>query len=276
MIISGFSSIGKILPGINAMIGATATGTKVLGSSALAATIEIHGLKLAMWEVYLIIAAIVAIIGLVTVGIKALSDAYNADAKAAQQAAEAAQEAKKAFGDAKTAADNLKTTISDYTDALSQLKDLKSGTEEYTEALETANTKAKELIETFGLYDEAYTQNGMILFKDNSLENLQARADSAVKAAEAQKYSTQISANQAKLRSDQTDLRREIGLAFDPRGLANDVFVPITNNALAIVDDFKGATDEQVSDIVNRLTKLKESNESAYIANTRNNEALEK
>lgn len=77
------------------MIGATATGTKVLGSSALAATIEIHGLKLAMWEVYLIIAAIVAIIGLVTVGIKALSDAYNADAKAAQQAAEAAQEAKK-------------------------------------------------------------------------------------------------------------------------------------------------------------------------------------
>ena len=276
MIISGFSSIGKILPGINAMIGATATGTKVLGSSALAATIEIHGLKLAMWEVYLIIAAIVAIIGLVTVGIKALSDAYNTDAKAAQQAAEAAQEAKKAFGDAKTAADNLKTTISDYTDALSQLKDLKSGTEEYTKALETANTKAKELIETFGLYDEAYTQNGMILFKDNSLENLQARADSAVKAAEAQKYSTQISANQAKLRSDQTDLRREIGLAFDPRGLANDVFVPITNNALAIVDDFKGATDEQVSDIVNRLTKLKESNESAYIANTRNNEALEK
>lgn len=276
MIISGFSSIGKILPGINAMIGATATGTKVLGSSALAATIEIHGLKLAMWEVYLIIAAIVAIIGLVTVGIKALSDAYNADAIAAQQAAEAAQEAKKAFGDAKTAADNLKTTISDYTDALSQLKDLKSGTEEYTKALETANTKAKELIETFGLYDEAYTQNGMILFKDNSLENLQARADSAVKAAEAQKYSTQISANQAKLRSDQTDLRRDIGLAFDPRGLANDVFVPITNNALAIVDDFKGATDEQVSDIVNRLTKLKESNESAYIANTRNNEALEK
>lgn len=276
MIISGFSSIGKILPGINAMIGATATGTKVLGSSALAATIEIHGLKLAMWEVYLIIAAIVAIIGLVTVGIKALSDAYNADAKAAQQAAEAAQEAKKAFGDAKTAADNLKTTISDYTDALSQLKDLKSGTEEYTKALETANTKAKELIETFGLYDEAYTQNGMILFKDNSLENLQARADSAVKAAEAQKYSTQISANQAKLRSDQTDLRREIGLAFDPRGLANDVFVPITKNALAIVDDFKGATDEQVSDIVNKLTKLKESNESAYIANTRNNEALEK
>lgn len=276
MIISCFSSIGKILPGINAMIGATATGTKVLGSSALAATIEIHGLKLAMWEVYLIIAAIVAIIGLVTVGIKALSDAYNADAIAAQQAAEAAQEAKKAFGDAKTAADNLKTTISDYTDALSQLKDLKSGTEEYTEALESANAKAKELIETFGLYDEAYTQNGMILFKDNSLENLQARADSAVKAAEAQRYSTQISANQAKLRSDQTDLRREIGLAFDPRGLANDVFVPITNNALAIVDDFKGATDEQVSDIVNRLTKLKESNESAYIANTRNNEALEK
>lgn len=276
MIISGFSSIGKILPGINAMIGATATGTKVLGSSALAATIEIHGLKLAMWEVYLIIAAIVAIIGLVTVGIKALSDAYNADAIAAQQAAEAAQEAKKAFGDAKTAADNLKTTISDYTDALHQLKDLKSGTEEYTEALESANAKAKELIETFGLYDEAYTQNGMILFKDNSLENLQARADSAVRAAEAQKYSTQISANQAKLRSDQTDLRREIGLAFDPRGLANDVFVPITNNALAIVDDFKGATDEQVSDIVNRLTKLKESNESAYIANTRNNEALEK
>ena len=276
MIISGFSSIGKILPGINAMIGATATGTKVLGSSALAATIEIHGLKLAMWEVYLIIAAIVAIIGLVTVGIKALSDAYNADAIAAQQAAEAAQEAKKAFGDAKTAADNLKTTISDYTDALSQLKDLKSGTEEYTEALESANAKAKELIETFGLYDEAYTQNGMILFKDNSLENLQARADSAVKAAEAQRYSTQISANQAKLRSDQTDLRREIGLAFDPRGLANDVFVPITNNALAIVDDFKGATDEQVSDIINRLTKLKESNESAYIANTRNNEALEK
>ena len=276
MIISGFSSIGRILPGINAMIGATATGTKVLGSSALAATIEIHGLKLAMWEVYLIIAAIVAIIGLVTVGIKALSDAYNADAIAAQQAAEAAQEAKKAFGDAKTAADNLKTTISDYTDALSQLKDLKSGTEEYTEALESANAKAKELIETFGLYDEAYTQNGMILFKDNSLENLQARADSAVRAAEAQRYSTQISANQAKLRSDQTDLRREIGLAFDPRGLANDVFVPITNNALAIIDDFKGATDEQVSDIVNRLTKLKESNESAYIANTRNNEALEK
>ena len=148
------------------------------------------------------------------------------------------------------------------------------GTEEYAKALETANEKAKELIETFGLYDEAYTQNGMILFKDNSLENLQKQADMAVKLAEAQKYTTQISANQAKLRSDQTDLRRDIGFAIDPQGVANDVLSPITGGMLAVVDDFKGATDEQVSDVVETLSKLKKEQESEYIKVTRNNEAL--
>ena len=225
---------------------------------------------------FLVIGLVAAAIAALGVAISMGIDYYNKEAMAAEQAAEAAKNAQKAFEEAKTAAESLKTTISDYQDALTQLKDLKTGTEEYTKALETANSKAKELIETFGLYDDAYTENGMILLKDNSLEDLQARADNAAKTAEAQKYSTQISANQAKLRSDQTDLRREVGLAFDPRGLANDVLLPVTGGMLAIVDDFKGATDEQVSDIVNRLTKLKESDESAYIAKTRDNDALEK
>ena len=47
------------------------------------------------------------------------------------------------------------------------------GTEEYKNALEEANKKAREMIETYKLFDDYHYENGLIVFKEGVLENLE-------------------------------------------------------------------------------------------------------
>lgn len=251
MIISGFSSIGKILPGINAMIGATATGTKVLGSSALAATIEIHGLKLAMWEVYLIIAAIVAIVGLVASGIKALSDEYHADAIAAEEAAKSAQNLNKEYQELKTSVDEFKSTVSDYKDARRELEDLDKDTQEYGDTLKEVNEKAEKLLET-NIKLQAIatrTSEGLIVFDPKGLEEYEKEQDRILNNAQRTSAQSQYRANQLQIKSNITDTLRKIDLNIDASTL-NELSNIYTETGTIINEDIDKLTtaDDQLKD----------------------------
>ncbi len=266
MLITNFTSIAKILPGINAMVGATATGTKVLGSSALAATVTIHGLKLAMWEVYLIIAAVIAIVSLLVVGIKALVDAYNADAIAAEKAAEAARELTSVYEDTKTANEELKKSISEYNDGVKALKELEEGTDEYKDALEKANAKAKELIETYKLFDE-YTidpSSGLIEIDPEALNKVESKADYQLQTAESSMAAAQIRSSFAQVESETTNLARELKTVTISIGNFEDelIAVQIPN------DDLQQAASA--------LNELKEANEDEYDIITSSTESLSK
>lgn len=152
-----------------------------------------------------IVAAAALIVGVIAF-FNALSDAYNKDANQAKEAAEQVETLTTRYQELKTAAEELKEEISDYNDALDALDELEKGTDEYAEALENANKKAKELIETYGLWGQYSYQDGKIVINEDALTNLQNTADAKTQAAERQLYAGKIFANQAQAKASQTGL----------------------------------------------------------------------
>jgi hypothetical protein len=121
------------------------------------------------------LAPYIALVAALGVAIYALVKAYNADADAAKEAAAGVEVLNKAYDDAKNAATELKNTINDWDSAVQSIDDLTEGTKEYADAIKTANDKAKELIESQGLFDRSkwyYDDKGIIQFADGVLEEL--------------------------------------------------------------------------------------------------------
>ena len=156
-----------------------------------------------------IYALIAVAIAAVVVVAKSLYDAYHKDAQGAKEAAEQAEMLAERYEEAKNAAEELKSTISDWDDAVKALEDLDRNTKEYADALDKANEKAKELIETYGLWNDYHLEDGVIKFNDGVLEGLQQQADDKVNKAENQMYGAKIYTNQAQVRSETTNQRRD-------------------------------------------------------------------
>lgn len=139
--------------------------------------------------------------------------AHNADADAAKEAAAGVEVLSKAYDDAKNAATELKNTINDWDSAVQSIDDLTEGTKEYADAIKTANDKAKELIESQGLFDRSkwyYDDKGIIQFADGVLEELQSQADARERQAESSLYAGQIYAGNANIKSERTNAKRSL------------------------------------------------------------------
>lgn len=146
------------------------------------------------------LAPYIALVAALGVAIYATVKAYNADADAAKEAAAGVKVLSKAYDDAKNAATELKNTINDWDSAVQSIDDLTEGTKEYADAIKTANDKAKELIESQGLFDRSkwyYDDKGIIQFVDGVLEELQSQADARERQAESSLYTGQIYAGDA-------------------------------------------------------------------------------
>ena len=221
----------------------------------------------AMWTAMLgPIALIVAGIAAVGVGIYALVKAYNADADAAKQAAEQAEVLTNRYQELQTTAEELKQTISDYSNAIEQMKSLDKQTEEYTTTLEQANKKAKELIETYKLYDKYHIENGVITFDEGTLENIQEQANSAASKAESEMYAAKIASNQASLKSQTTDTSREIGSVVGTgtySDYGNEYTRKLTNDELTetaqALNTLKTSLGDEYDIIASNKDKLKET-----------------
>ena len=221
----------------------------------------------AMWTAMLgPIALIVAGIAAVGVGIYALVKAYNADADAAKQAAEQAEVLTNRYQELQTTAEELKQTISDYSNAIEQMKSLDKQTEEYTTTLEQANKKAKELIETYKLYDKYHIENGVITFDEGTLENIQEQANSAASKAESEMYAAKIASNQASLKSQTTDTSREIGSVVGTgiySDYGNEYTRKLTNDELTetaqALNILKTSLGDEYDIIASNKDKLKET-----------------
>lgn len=159
------------------------------------------------------LAPYIALVAALGVAIYALVKAYNADADAAKKAAAGVEVLSKAYDDAKNAATELKNTINDWDSAVQSIDDLTEGTKEYADAIETANDKAKELIESQGLFDRSkwyYDDKGIIQFADGVLEELQTQADARERQAESSLYTGQIYAGNANIKSERTNAKRSL------------------------------------------------------------------
>ena len=160
------------------------------------------------------LAPYIALIAALGVAIYAGVKAYNADADAAKEAAAGVEVLSKSYDEARNAATELKDTINNWDSAVQSIDDLTEGTKEYADAIKTANDKAKELIESQGLFDRSkwyYDDKGIIQFTDGVLEELQSRADARERQAESSLYAGQIYSNNASVKSETTNLGRSFG-----------------------------------------------------------------
>lgn len=194
---------------IKKQTAATNGQTAALGAEAIAQTVVNSSLLAFLGYAAL---AVVAVAAIGTV-IYALVKAYNADADAAKEAAAGVEVLSKAYDDAKNAATELKNTINDWDSAVQSIDDLTEGTKEYADAIKTANDKAKELIESQGLFDRSkwyYDDKGIIQFADGVLEELQSQADARERQAESSLYTGQIYAGNANIKSERTNAKRSL------------------------------------------------------------------
>lgn len=159
------------------------------------------------------LAPYIALVAALGVAIYATVKAYNADADAAKEAAAGVEVLSKAYDDAKNAATELKNTINDWDSAVQSINDLTEGTKEYADAIKTANDKAKELIESQGLFDRSkwyYDDKGIIQFADGVLEELQSQADARERQTESSLYTGQIYSGSANIKSERTNAKRSL------------------------------------------------------------------
>ena len=160
-----------------------------------------------------IIAGVVLAVGALVLVIKAVSDAYNADAIEAKKAAETAKELGEMYDQAAEKYQNMVDTMSQYEEAQNSLNQLTKGTKEYTEALNEANRVALELIQNNpGQFKEGedYSWEGdQLKFKDGVLEKATQEAAQQESSAYAAKQFGQVYADQAQAKANQTEFSRE-------------------------------------------------------------------
>ena len=172
----------------------------------------------ATWKAVAANLAYLAPLGLIVLGIAAItaaltiaSNMYNADAIAAEKAAEAAKNASEEFSKAQSAYDDFKSTMDDYTNGINGLKELTKGTEEYREALLKANEAAMELIETGNLvYGKDWkTVDGVIEISRDAMKTArEAQLETLESAAGYKAFAKQNSRN-ASLKEKETEFNRE-------------------------------------------------------------------
>ena len=202
-----------------------------------------------------IYAALALAIGAVVAIGKLLYDQYHADAQGAKEAAEQAQVLTERYEELKNKAQELNDAIADYEDAQKALGELEKGTDEYAAALENANEKARELIETYGLWDSYDFKNGVITIDPKALEDAQKAADDAANQARTQMYQGEIYSNQASIRSETTNLQRQ-GKTFYT---GTSTTYSAGEYGSYSVSEYRKLTSTEVQAVAQVATDLKES-----------------
>jgi hypothetical protein len=145
------ASLAAMSAAIAHAFGLETEATAAMGAAAATGTFA-GSVWTLLWPIGLALLAIGALIGVV-MGLISVFKMLEAASPAGQLAAakENAAAAAEALEEANTAAKELKTTIEGYDSAVDKLKTVAYNTDEFTTALEEANTQARTLIDTYDL-----------------------------------------------------------------------------------------------------------------------------
>lgn len=229
-----------------------------------ATTISVIGLKLSMWELMLIIAAIAAVIGTAVLIGQQLSKAYNADADAAREAKQSVEELSTAYEECKQKVEDLKDAMSQYDEAADALEGLKENTDEFKEALEKANEEARKLIEKYNLFDSySYDSKGLIKIDKTALDNALKEAETESSKVRDSLLLAQMGASQADLKSQRTNYSRKVGMLT--YASKDNVYIKgTTANSGERRTESVQLDDNSVSAIVNGLIQIREDDRNKY------------
>ena len=195
-----------------------------------------------------ILLAGIVILGATAYALYQVAKAYDADANAAKGTADTVEKLTDRYNELTTTAEEFKSAVSDYKDAENGLDKLDQQTQEYADALEDANKKAQDLVETYGLWGQTYKENGLIKFKDGVLEDAQRNKENEARSAENALYGAKISNNQAQLESSKTNISRKIGYLgtgeFGPEGIEQQA--QLTKNDVSTLSQMIKTAQDQV------------------------------
>lgn len=207
----------------------------------------------------------VAIAAAVGVAIYAIVKAYNAEAEALETANKALEESTNAYNNATNAANKFKDAVKDYQDGIKSLEDFTGTQTEFNQALEESNKKARELIETYGLFDKYNVVNGAIVIDEDALKEIENKQNDIVRKAKIGQMSAEIHQNNAQLANDATQLARNtVGSIYDPMASESGIrqATGAEVKALAeVIDKVSVITDEHgnvISETTLSADKLKE------------------
>lgn len=156
--------------------------------------------------------AIVAALGLVAAGGKALYDLWTADARAAEDARKSANNLANAYQDLQTKQETFNTSVDNYKNAKQSLSELTQGTEEWNSKLKETNNTVLELLDTYPELAQYVTRdsNGVLQISEAGLVEFSEDYSQRVSEAEIASQFADIVATQKEIASDQTDLMRSV------------------------------------------------------------------
>ena len=154
-------------------------------------------------------ATIAAVVGVV----KALTNAYNKDTIAAEQAKNTAKDLAETYQNTKQAYEDMIAAMSNYDTAKKSLEELTKGTEEYNKALQEANRAALELVNNYPEYfgEGSYKwENGQLILDEEAMANAQQQMAMKESAAYSAAQMGAAEAKHARTQADLTQLARDI------------------------------------------------------------------
>lgn len=194
------------------------TGVKLKGIPAtIAATLVNWGFNASLAAVLAIVAVLaislvglVGVIWLVTTAVNAITDAYNADAIAAERANEALKEQKEVLEEVKGKHEELINTLKEYDEAYNSLKQMTEGTDEWKEAVEQLNAQVVDLITNFPqLAKYVERENGVLTLNKKGIEEVKKASEKNLKDAEVRVSQTQRRANIANAQDKITNVAKK-------------------------------------------------------------------
>ena len=246
----------------------TGLATKVLGlfgvkAEAAGAAAAGSGIALGALAIYAA-AAIAAVAGLAYI-IKVVTDLHNKDAIAAERAAEAYKNLSDQADKATSKVEQIVSAFEEYDSVVEKLKECDEGTEEWQNALDDVNKKIWDILETYpelAKFDNLFTEDGL-LNKDAIEEFIKSQKDAAnsIKSAA---ITAQAYASQTKVKSDSTDLKRQIVNEANLYGTGEQDFY--TNNSEAantmineLTDYVKNNKDLTYDEFMKEVNEYKDS-----------------
>lgn len=182
---------------------------------------------------------IAAIIGTIIYSIYKLTKNLNDQNKELENTKNQGQELKSTYEELASKANEFKDAVSDYEDGVKALQDLDNKAKEYGETLDANNAKARQLIETYDLYDKYYYDNGQIKFKEGALEEAQEKFDSQARQAENNYLSNQIYATNLQNNIDSKNIIKESGTSEEVFNSYLDSYKKAYEAGARNADEFK-------------------------------------
>lgn len=209
------STLGMVIPSIISV---------AKGFEKAKSAVTIFGIEtsLAMWQVTLIVGAIVALIAIMAILAKAVYKAspegvFKSATKAAEEAKDAAEQVKEAYEDLQTSLDNLDSGIE-------KIESLTRGTLEWRQAIAESNNNLIELLSNYKMLDSknfTIDDDGVMKLTDEARKIMLTNASSAVQQANNASYGAQVFANNASSRNEASKVASQMWLSDYGEGTTN-------------------------------------------------------